>query len=156
VSFTYPSVVSPDLIRASAFLPLALRSKNSPTPDQVRGDEAGWEGLARKIGHLLPLAALVFAAPALADDLPADLAESRLRGCLLAGSSGTGQTQLEAAVIQVRAYCGAQIRRVQDQRVEAATQGLSGNEAEAAKTRATRALNAEIAQAVANFSGLQF
>jgi hypothetical protein len=115
-----------------------------------RGCESpGW------LTRVLPLAALVLAAPALADDLPADLAESRLRGCLLAGASGTGQTQLEAAVIQVRAYCGAQIRRVQDQRVKAAAQGLSGNQAEAAKTRAIRALNTEIAQAVANFSGLQ-
>ena len=64
------------------------------------------------------------------------------------------ESQLEAAVIQTRAYCGAQINRVQRQRVAAATNGLKGNEAEAAKTRAIRALNAEIAQAVANFSGL--
>ncbi len=77
--------------------------------------------------------ALSVASPALADDLPADLAESRLRGCLLAGASGTGQTQLEAALIQVRAYCGAQINRVRDQRVAAATAGLAGNDAETAK-----------------------
>jgi hypothetical protein len=112
-----------------------------------------------KIDHFLALplalAALSFAAPALADDLPSDLAESRLRGCLLAGASGTGQTQLAAAVIQVRAFCGAQINRVQRQRVAAATDGLKGDAAEAARTRAIRALNAEIAQAVANFSGLQ-
>jgi hypothetical protein len=100
------------------------------------------------------LAALALAAPALADDVPPDLAESRLRGCLLVGSASTGQTQLEAAVIQVRAYCGVQIRRVQEQRVKAAAEGLSGNDAETAKTRAIRALNTEIAQAVANFSGL--
>jgi hypothetical protein len=99
--------------------------------------------------------ALGLAAPALADDLPRDLAESRLRGCLLAGASSTGQTQLEAAVIQVRAYCGAQIRRVQEQRVAAAIEGLRGDEAEAARASAVRALNDEIAQAVANFSGLQ-
>ena len=98
--------------------------------------------------------ALSLAAPAVADDLPADLAESRLRGCLLAGSSSTGQNQLEAAVIQTRAYCGAQINRVRDMRVAAATKGLEGNDAETAKDRAIRALNAEIAQAVANFSGL--
>ena len=98
--------------------------------------------------------ALGVAAPALADDLPADLAESRLRGCLLAGASSTGQTQLEAAVIQVRAYCGAQINRVRDQRVAAAAKGLKGDEAQAAKARAIRALDTEIAQAVANFSGL--
>ncbi len=99
-------------------------------------------------------AALVLATPAVADDLPADLAESRLRGCLLAGASGTGQTQLEAAVIQVRAFCTPQISRVQGHRVAAATRGLTGNAAESAKTRAIRDLNAEIAQAVANFSGL--
>ena len=68
----------------------------------------------RKIGHLLPLAILALASPALADDVPPDLAESRLRGCLMVGSSSTGQTQLEAAVIQVRAYCGAQIIRAHD------------------------------------------
>jgi hypothetical protein len=106
--------------------------------------------------YAIPAAILAvsFAAPARADDVPPDLAESRLRGCLMVGSSSTGQTQLEAAVIQVRAYCGAQINRVQRHRVKAATHGLSGNEAEAAKTHAIRALNAEIAQAVANFSGL--
>src|SRR5690349_5483735 len=99
--------------------------------------------------HLLAFVALALAAPASADDdISPDLAESRLRGCLLAGASGTGQSQLEAAVIQTRAYCGAQINRVQRQRVAAATAGLKGNEAEAAKTRAIRALNAEIAQAV--------
>ena len=135
---------------------------------RLRGNPSSGDGLRRfarndKRGcgspgwltRVLTLTALTFASPALADDVPPDLAESRLRGCLLAGSSGTGQTQLEAAVIQVRAYCGAQIRRVQDQRVKAASQGLSGNEAEAARTRAIRALNIEIAQAVANFSGLQ-
>ena len=104
---------------------------------------------------LMSLTALALTAPVLAnDDISPDLAESRLRGCLLAGASGTGQSQLEAAVIQTRAYCGAQINRVQRQRVAAATAGLKGNDAEAAKTRAIRALNAEIAQAVANFSGL--
>lgn len=100
--------------------------------------------------------AFALAAPAVADDaLDDELAESRLRGCLLAGSSATGQTQLEAAVIQARAYCGAQINRVRDMRVAAATKGLDGNDAEGAKTRATRELNDEIAQAVANFTGLQ-
>ena len=107
-----------------------------------------------KITLPLALAALSFAAPAIADDLPADLAESRLRGCLLVGSSSTGQSQLEAAVIQVRAYCGAQINRVREQRVATATHSLKGNDAEVAKDRAIRALNAEIAQAVANFTGL--
>ena len=104
---------------------------------------------------LLALSAVALATPALADDdISPDLAESRLRGCLLAGASGTGQTQLQAAVIQARAYCGAQINRVQAQRIAAATEGLKGDAAETAKTRAIRALNDEIAHAVANFSGL--
>ncbi|QDM41118.1 hypothetical protein [Altererythrobacter sp. TH136] len=99
--------------------------------------------------------ALALSAPVTAQDALGDkLAESRLRGCLLAGASGTGQTQLEAAVIQTRAYCGAQIGRVQALRIAAATRGLSGNDAQAAKTRAIRDLNTEIAQAVANFTGL--
>ena len=92
---------------------------------------------------LAGFAALLMAAPAVAEEaISQDLAESRLRGCLLAGSSSTGQSQLEAAVIR-------------DMRVAVATKGLKGNAAEDAKTRAIRALNAEIAQAVANFTGLQ-
>jgi hypothetical protein len=101
------------------------------------------------------LLAFVLAAPALADEVPRDLAESRLRGCLLAGASSADRfAGLEATIIRVRAYCGAQINRVRDQRVAAASAGLKGSEAKAARARATRALNDEIAHAVANFSGL--
>jgi hypothetical protein len=103
----------------------------------------------------IALGVLALAAPVVADDpMAIDQAESRLRACLMAGSSSTGQNQLEAAVIQARAYCGAQINRVRGLRVAAATRGLEGNEAEAAKDRAIRQLNSEIAQAVANFTGL--
>ena len=99
--------------------------------------------------------ALVLTAPALADDVPRDLAESRLRGCLLAGASSADPIAgLEATIIRVRAYCGAQLNRVRDQRVAAATAGLKGSDAKAARDRATRALNDEIAHAIANFSGL--
>lgn len=93
------------------------------------------------------LAAASLSVPAFADDLPTDLAESRLRGCLLAGASSPGQSDLRTKVIEVRAFCGAQIKRVRENRVAAA----SGSEA---KAEATRQLDAEIAQAVANFSGL--
>ena len=109
------------------------------------------------IQHRLSIALglLALAAPAVADDtMGIDQAESRLRACLMAGSSSTGQNQLEAAVIQARAYCGAQINRVRDLRVAAATRGLEGHEVEAAKNRAIRQLNSEIAQAVAHFTGL--
>ncbi|ANY19061.1 hypothetical protein A6F68_00526 [Tsuneonella dongtanensis] len=90
--------------------------------------------------------ALGLAAPALADDVPPDLAESRLRGCLLAGATSPGQTQLAAKVIEVRAFCGAQIKRVREHRMAAA----AGPDAKAA---VARKLDAEIAHAVANFSG---
>ena len=105
--------------------------------------------------RIASLFALSLAAPALADDLPSDLAESRLRGCLLAGASSADPVAgLEATIIRVRAYCGAQINRVRDQRVAAATAGLKGSDAKAARDRAIRALNDEIAHAIANFSGL--
>jgi hypothetical protein len=102
------------------------------------------------------LLALALSAPAVADEpLPSDLAEARLRGCLLAGaSSAEPASGLQATVIRVRAYCGAQITRVRDQRVAAATAGLRGSDAKAARDRAIRTLNDEIAHAVANFSGL--
>jgi phage-related minor tail protein len=101
------------------------------------------------------LLALALAAPALADNVPSDLAESRLRGCLLAGASSADPVAgLEATIIRTRAYCGAQISRVRDQRVAAATAGLTGSDAKAARDRAIRALNDEIAHAIANFSGL--
>ena len=93
------------------------------------------------------LAAASLSAPAFAEDLPSDLAESRLRGCLLAGASSPGQSDLRTKVIEVRAFCGVQIKRVRENRVAAAT----GSEA---KAEAARQLDAEIAQAVANFSGL--
>ncbi|HTJ10182.1 MAG TPA: hypothetical protein VL393_10900 [Candidatus Binataceae bacterium] len=93
------------------------------------------------------LALAAFASPAIAGDFASDSAESRLRGCLLAGSTTSSQATLEAKVIEVRAFCGAQINRVRDQR----TAGLSGD----AKSSAVRKLNTEIAQAIANFSGLK-
>ena len=101
------------------------------------------------------LLAFTLTAPALADDVPSDIAETRLRGCLLAGASSADSIAgLEATIIRVRAYCGTQINRVRDQRVATATADLKGKAAQSARSRAIRALNAEIAQAVANFSGL--
>ena len=102
------------------------------------------------------LMALALAAPAAANDaLAKDLAETRLRGCLLAGASSAETTGgLQATIIRVRAYCGAQINRAREMRVLAATANLSGEEARAAKARVIRELNNEIAHAIANFSGL--
>ncbi|WP_057882236.1 hypothetical protein [Tsuneonella troitsensis] len=103
----------------------------------------------------IPALAMLAFAPAFAGDAFTDsLAESRLRGCLLAGASSAGQSDLAGKVIEVRAFCGAQIARVRDQRVAAATANLRGEEAEAAKAAATRTLNDEIARAIANFTGL--
>ena len=70
----------------------------------------------------IPALAMLASAPAFAGDAFTDsLAESRLRGCLLAGASSAGQSDLAGKVIEVRAFCGAQIARVRDQRVAAAT-----------------------------------
>ena len=100
-------------------------------------------------------AALLLSAPLAAEEpLGPDLAESRLRGCLLAGSGAVTQQDLQGAVVQVRAFCGAQINRVRELRVAAATQGLKGDEVREAADRATRALNQEIALAVSSFTGL--
>ncbi|MCR2832327.1 hypothetical protein [Parerythrobacter lacustris] len=84
----------------------------------------------------------------------AELAEQRLRGCLLAGASAAPRTGLEAAVIAVRSFCGTQIKRVREDRVRAATDGLKGDAAKAAEDRAIRVLNDEIALSIANFTGL--
>lgn len=98
--------------------------------------------------------ALCAAVPATAGDDAADLADSRLRGCLLAGASAAPQASLREAVISVRSFCTPQIKRVQGDRVKAATAGLSGEARKAAEDSAIRALNDEIALAIANFTGL--
>ena len=101
------------------------------------------------------LAFAVVAAPAFAQEqVPPDIAESRLRGCLLAGSSAAPVTNLRDAVVSVRSFCATHIKRVRENRVEAATAGLSGAAAENAEENASRALNDEIALAIANFTGL--
>ncbi len=95
---------------------------------------------------LLPVLALLgLAAPAVAEDFDSAAAESRLRGCLLAGSNSALTGDLRTKVIEVRAFCGAQIKRVREQR----TAGLSGE----AKDAAVRQLDREIAVAIANFTG---
>jgi hypothetical protein len=100
------------------------------------------------------IAALGAATPAAAADDAAELAESRLHGCLLAGSSAAPQTGLREAVVSVRSFCAPQIKRVRGYRVKVATSGLSGDPKKAAEDRAIRALNDEIALAIANFTGL--
>ncbi len=104
---------------------------------------------------ILPLTALltVAAAPPLDADEGLVQAERRLRACL-AASSGDGQGTLEAAVVSARSACLTQIRAVRDQRVIDATAGLAPEAAVVVERRVTRALNNEIAQAIANFSGL--
>lgn len=108
------------------------------------------------IRHLLAGAlALAIVAPVAAqENVPPDIAESRLRGCLLAGSSAAPGTNLRDAIVSVRSFCATHIKRVREDRVEAATAGLSGAAAENAEDSATRALNDEIALAIANFTGL--
>ena len=96
---------------------------------------------------IITLALAALASPALAEDFTAAAAEGRLRGCLLASATSPGQTDLAAKVIEARAFCGAQIKRVRDQRIAAASSSD-------AKAEIARNLDAEIARAVANFSGL--
>ena len=102
----------------------------------------------------LALALAPLAAPTTAQSDAAELAESRLRGCLLAGSSAVLGGNLAEAVGSVRSFCATQIKQVREHRVQAATAGLSGEARKAAADRATRALNDEIALAIANFTGL--
>ncbi|NCP19591.1 MAG: hypothetical protein GW855_10595 [Erythrobacter sp.] len=82
-------------------------------------------------------------------------AETRLRGCLQAGAAGAPRTGLRAAVLATRALCAPQIKRVEAQRIAAATQGLTGDEAIDAEKQAVLELNDEIALAIANFTGLR-
>ena len=82
-------------------------------------------------------------------------AETRLRGCLQSGSAGAPRTGLYASVAAVRALCKPQIDRVAEDRVAAATQGLTDEDAERAEKRVVRQLNDEIAYAIANFTGLK-
>ena len=109
--------------------------------------------MIRAISLVLALSAS--AALAAAQPAPgSDLAQSRLNGCLLAGSSAATGPDLRTAVIEVRAFCGAQIARVRKDRVATARRGLKGDAAREAEDRAVRALNDEIALAVSNFTGL--
>ena len=102
------------------------------------------------------LAILALATPAAAQEtLSPQQAETRLRGCLQAGAAGAPRTGLREAVIAVRALCTPQIERVRANRVAAATQGLTEEDAARAEKRATRELNDEIARAIANFTGLR-
>ena len=105
----------------------------------------------------MPLfAILALATPATAQQaLPPQQAEARLRGCLQAGAAGAPWTGLREALVAVRTLCTPQIERVRANRVAAATQGLTEEDAARAEKRATRELNDEIALAIANFTGLR-
>jgi hypothetical protein len=85
---------------------------------------------------------------------PIEMAERRLRGCILAGASTAPRTSLAAALASTRAFCGPQIGDLAALRIESETKGLQGDPAEQAKRRVMRMLNDEIALAVANFTGL--
>ena len=109
-----------------------------------------------RIGSLSILLALTLTVPATAQEtLSPEQAEARLRGCLQAGAAGAPRTGLREAVVAVRTLCPPQIRWVRVNRVAAATQGLTEEDAARAEKRATRELNDEIALAIANFTGLR-
>ena len=106
--------------------------------------------------YLLPIAfAALAAAPAAAEaNISPELAESRLNGCLLAGSTAAPRSDLREAVVSVRAFCAPQIKRVTGDRVDAAIAGLSGSARKEAENRAIRKLNDEIALVIAKYTGL--
>lgn len=95
--------------------------------------------------EMVALALAGLATPAVAGEFDNAAAESRLRGCLLASAGSAVSGDLKTKVAEARAFCGAQIGKVRDQR----TAGLIG----AAKAQAIRTLDEEIAVAVANFTG---
>lgn len=102
--------------------------------------------------RLLALGALALAAvPAQADES----AQQRLDRCLVAGATNAKSTQLTAAVIAVRSFCGAQLRRVREERATLARRGLSGDAADKAEQQAIRKLNTEVAVTVARLTGLK-
>ena len=106
------------------------------------------------------------AAPLSAQDDLSDgaLLERRLRACLVTGAPGAPRDSLVAAVVALRSLCYTQIRRVREFRLaeidagfglpEARLSASQEAERERAHDAATRALNDEIALAVANFTGL--
>jgi hypothetical protein len=97
-----------------------------------------------RIATLSALMTLV-ATPALGEKgISPALAESRLNGCLLAGSTATPHADLPTAVAAVRTFCAPQIKRVTADRVGGAAAGLSGEAREEAEDRAIRQLNGEI------------
>ena len=101
------------------------------------------------------LGATLLATPLAAqDDLSPRQAEERLRGCLITGAGAAPRTSLRDAIAGARAFCLPQIRRVQRDRVALATTGLEGDARDDAEKRTIRALNNEIAHAIANFTGL--
>ena len=108
----------------------------------------------KRLAFACALATLI-AAPAFAQkDLAPDLAESRLNGCLLAGSSAAPRSGLRDAVVSLRALCAPQIKRVSADRVAAAAHGLSGAARKEAESQAIRKLNDEIALVIAKYTGL--
>ena len=102
----------------------------------------------------LAVSATATATAASAQEMTHDQAETRARACLSAGAGGAPQTSLLAAVRALSALCSPQITRLRDIRVREATVGLDRQDTETETRRVNRALNDEIVQAVANFTGL--
>jgi hypothetical protein len=80
-------------------------------------------------------------------------AEDRLGACLLSGSSSVRHADVASVVTAVRARCGRDIRRVREDRVEAAVQAAPPAQAGAAERVAVRKLDNEITLAIAKYAG---
>lgn len=99
---------------------------------------------------------LISAAPALAEDLTADQAEARLRACVVSGATNAPHESLQAAVIAVRALCGAQLNRVyrnSDAASDAASAGLGETERAERRASARRQIDLKVARLVASATG---
>lgn len=101
-------------------------------------------------------AALLASTPALAEeDVPYDLAISRLRACILSGTDGVQAASLQQAIVTVRSLCQAQINRVyaaSDARIAASQTDPDARKDEQAKAR--HRIDFELATVVSNRTGL--
>lgn len=103
--------------------------------------------------------ACLAATPAAADEVvPYDLAQSRLRGCVIAGTEGAALDNLQAALIAVRSLCLPRIHVLydaSDRRVAAENPQARAGDLADLKKEARRKIDYDIAVAVAKIGGLQ-
>jgi hypothetical protein len=106
---------------------------------------------------LLLAGTLALAAPAQAGEaVPYELALSRLRACVTAGSAGAPRESLQAAVIAVRSLCRPQINRAyeaSDRRVAAANPRAKAAQLSELRQAARRTIDYDLAILVSTATG---